>query len=217
MEPIRTPKRDLPAPRSGTREWLPYLAVLFGLMVAAIGVVHLHESGWRITIGKPTHDTAVATSPVRTIYACYDGQTGKLLYEQTEPCASGAASASRPAMTRPAYESASPAMRPPPAAADRSNPNQALIDAADARYRREVESARRAGSEQDRQRYSAQLAAAQATAVQVQQCRWLCESMADLHARMRKGYSARQSVYFHERQNLLFKRMQEQDCRACMD
>ena len=216
MEPIRTPKRYPPAPRSGTREWLPYLAALFGLMLVAIGVVRLHESGWRISIGAPSDDAA-ATAPGRTIYACYDGQTGKLLYEQSEPCTSATAPTSQPAMIRPEYEAAAPAVRPPPAPASRSNPNQALLDAADARYRREVASARQADYEQDRQRASARLAAAQATAVQVQQCRWLCDSLANLRTRMRSGYDGDQSVYFHEHQNALFKRMQEQDCRACMD
>lgn len=213
MDPIRTPRRHLPAPRSGARELLPYLAIVLGLMFVAVGVVHLHESGWRITISEP----ADSTQPLRTIYACYDGQTGQLLYEQSEPCTSVAAPTSRPAMIHREYESASPAMHQPPAPVYRPNPNQALLDAADARYQREVQSARQAGYEQDRRRHAEQLAVAQATATQLQQCQWLCDSLAELRTRMRASYSARQSVYFHEHQNRLFKRMQEHDCRACMN
>ena len=171
MDPIRTPRRHLPAPRSGARELLPYLAIVLGLMLVAIGVVHLHESGWRITLSEPADETAGSAPPLRTIYACYDGQTGQLLYEQSEPCTSVAAPASRPMTMRPAYETAAPAMRQaPPPAAYRSNPNQALLDAADARYRREVQAARQAGYEQDLRRHAEQVAVAQATAVQLQQC-----------------------------------------------
>lgn len=219
MEPIRPPQRHVPAPRSGAGELLPYLTAVLALMLLAVGLVRLHENGWRITISEPVDDDATATQQAKVIYACYDGQTGKLLYEQSEPCPSAAPPTPRSAMIAPAYESPSPAARSPqaPAPAYRPNPNQALLDAADARYRREVQSAQRAGDEQDRQRYAAQRAADRMAAAEARQCQMICSELSDLRSRMRSAYQARQSIDFYERQNELFKRLNQSNCRACMD
>lgn len=213
MEPIRTPRRYAPIPRAHSRELLPYIAAVLALMLIAFGAVRLHESGWRLSIDQTTDEDAQAA---KIIYACYDGQTGRLLYEQSEPCPSAAASATKPARAAPDFEAAAPVARAPaPAPAYRPNPNQALLDAADARYRREVQSAQRAGDGQDRQRSATQLAATAAAAEQSQQCRWICDSLSRLRNQMRNPYDAQQSVYFHERQNQLFKQMNDSGCRAC--
>ncbi len=205
MDPIRTPRR---APVRN-QDHLGTVIFVVGLLFAAAIVgarmwpvpQDAADPDAQAEVLVPAGETPEPAAPVQStrtsasarVYHC-DGATGAYVLDR--PC--------------PVYNKPLPA----PRRDDGANPNQALLDAADARYAREVQGAKRAGQQLDRQ-----LAAARDTDMarrhSARRCELLCESLESVRAEMRVGYSPARGQWLHDRQNRLFREMRENDCRAC--
>lgn len=192
MDPIRIPRRDRSPRRDNFPRYATAVAAIFAVTVV----------GGRIYLGHQESERRVPAEESALVYECINPDGGR--YRQQTPCVFPE--------PQTAY-SGPPAYAPPRPAAPKVNPNQWLLDRADERYQREVQGAARAERRLDRQ-----LAAARASEAHTYadySCAALCRELRDLQASMRSAYSARQSERFHDRQNAIYKQMQQQDCRAC--
>jgi hypothetical protein len=193
MDPIRTPRR-YPSEREDhlARYVLAVVSLMAVLVVGAQYYLDYRES----EKAAAARALQMQAPPVpRVIYRCVedDGRS----HDQQTPCV----------FDRPRSASG------PVPSPSRPNPNQSLLDQADARHAREVQSAARAQLQTNHQ-----LPAAQArldSRYRGYSCTELCSELGQLRTRMRSAYTAQQSEDFHARQNRLFQQMQAQDCRAC--
>lgn len=115
--------------------------------------------------------------------------------------------ADRPLATAPVPEHGTrlPPAAPPRVAAPKPNPNQALIDAADERYAREVEAAKRNRASSSR--------SPSTTLYSSKTCEYLCDELRDVQSAQRQG--TRNGQWLRDRTNDIYAQMRSHDCRAC--
>jgi hypothetical protein len=171
-------------------------------MAVAISFAVILVGAW-IYMGHHPLGKRESAEELAVVYECLNSDGSR--YRQNTPCL----------FLGPQPDHGGPvSYAPSQPAAPKVNPNQWLLDRADERHEREVQSAASA-----QRRLDQQIAAARASEAERHyrdySCTALCSDLRSLQADMRSGYSAAQSVWFHERQNAIYKQMQQQDCRAC--
>jgi hypothetical protein len=194
MDPIRIPTRYPTQTRDHFARYVVATLLVLILLIVG-GKLMINRFGappaLELSIGAPQ----VVTAP-SVVYRCVEAGRS---YDQSTPC-----------MFAPP-----PSAKPPIYQPTRPNPNQSLLDDADARYAREVRRAVIAGHQLDQQVAAARQSERATQYRAFTSCAALCESLGVLRTQMRSGYSARMSEYFHDEQNAIFQQMREHDCRAC--
>ena len=197
MDPIR-PQTRLPSERED--HFARYLlATVCAVALIAVGVEYYIEYRATEQAAAEAAESAQSRQPPRVIYRCVeeDGRS----HDQQTPCV----------FDRPR---SAPVSELPPVSR-RPNPNQSLLDQADARYAREVQSAARSRRQLDQQLAQTRQAELDAR-YRGYSCAALCSELGELRTRMRAGYSPVQGEGFHDLQNRIFRQMQVSNCRACM-